>query len=646
VRRVRRKLALIVSPCALALVLAQDAPKPRSAIIFVADGLRQGSVNPTDTPALYRIRTEGVYFANSHSVFPTLTMPNAAALATGHLSGDTGQFANNLFISYPVFDTGNLGRDRGTMVPHVEEDAVLADINDHYGGNYLREASLLAYARSYGYNTATVGKTGPTALQDLADVSVVRRSIRPPVTIIIESATGTPSGIPLSASTLALLESAGLKPMPPARNQPEGTNTEPGTRSANVEHQQWFADVVTRAILPAFGRSSDPFVLVFWSGDPDQTQHAQGDSLNRLKPGINGPTSVAAVRNADRNLKQILDYLDTHPDMWINTNVFVTADHGFSTASRREIDAAGRTTSSYSATLHYKDADGRQEVNDRSLPPGFLAIDLARALDLPLFDPQVQTTDQRGVRRYARVDPTVAKQTDAIRQRPSEATALIGGTGKIEKPTDAKVIVAQTSIHVPDNDRGMVQRIVEFLTTQDYVGGVFVNNRFGAMAGALQMSDIGLIGSATTPKPAIVVNFKSFVLDSEDPFMTGIIVGGVRQQGQGDHGSLARANTLINMAAIGPDFKKRFVDRAPVGNADVQPTLAHILKMKIPSLGKLRGRVLSEALAGGRQTVKFTSDVARSRPSQRGESTVLMYQRVDDHAYLDEACFTKERTCE
>ncbi len=87
--------------------LAQDAPKRRNAIIFVADGLRHGSVNPIDTPALYRIRTEGVYFANSHAVFPTQTMPNAAAIATGHYPGDTGQFANQIFIGYPLFLTGN-----------------------------------------------------------------------------------------------------------------------------------------------------------------------------------------------------------------------------------------------------------------------------------------------------------------------------------------------------------------------------------------------------------------------------------------------------------------------------------------------------------------------------------------------------------
>ena len=81
-------------------------------------------------------------------------MPNSSAIATGHYPGDTGQFANQIFTAYPLFDKGNFGQPRGTFVPDVEDALVLGDLNDHFGGNYLREASFVAYARSYGYNTA------------------------------------------------------------------------------------------------------------------------------------------------------------------------------------------------------------------------------------------------------------------------------------------------------------------------------------------------------------------------------------------------------------------------------------------------------------------------------------------------------------
>jgi arylsulfatase A-like enzyme len=636
----------VLVPAAFAVVFAQDAPKRRNAIIFVADGLRHGSVNPVDTPALHRIRTEGVYFANSHAMFPTQTMPNASAIATGHYPGDTGQFANQIFIGYPLFATGSLGQPPGTMVPDVEDPFVIADLNNQFGGNYMREASLLAFARSYGYNTAVLGKTGPAASQDLSEAAALRGKMREPITIILEGATGSPRSVPLGAGTVALLKAAGLPPAPPPRNQPAGTNTEPGTRAANVEHQQWFADAATRAILPAFAKSAEPFVLVYWSGDPDYTQHAQGDSLNLLSPGINGPTSKAAIQNADRNLKQIFDYLDANPDVRDNTNVFVTSDHGFSTVSRRDVDASGRATRSYSATLRYKDNTGRQEVNDGFLPTGFLAIDLAHELNLPLWDPEQQALDEHGVRRYAKVDPAIAQPGADVRQRPTGGAALIGGSGRISLPVDAKVIIAQTSIYVPGNDRALVHRIVRFLAGQDYVGGLFVNDRFGTVAGALRMSDVGLTGSATTPKPAVVVSLKSFSLDQKNPHMSGVMIGvGTRQHGQGDHGSLARANTFNNMAAIGPDFKKRFISQSPVSNADVNPTLAHVMNMKIPALGTLRGRVITEALAGRPATIRFGPGVARSRPTQDGYSTVLVYQVADRRVYLDEACFTKAAKC-
>jgi predicted AlkP superfamily pyrophosphatase or phosphodiesterase len=54
-------------------------PKPnRNVILFVADGLRHGSVNAQDTPTLWNLREQGVHLQNSHSLFPTFTTANAS----------------------------------------------------------------------------------------------------------------------------------------------------------------------------------------------------------------------------------------------------------------------------------------------------------------------------------------------------------------------------------------------------------------------------------------------------------------------------------------------------------------------------------------------------------------------------------------
>src|SRR5215510_3238319 len=77
-------------------------PKPHNIIIFVADGLRYGSVEPGNMPNMYKLKTEGVDFTNSHSVFPTITTVNASAIATGHYIGDTGDFGNTLYTGAPM----------------------------------------------------------------------------------------------------------------------------------------------------------------------------------------------------------------------------------------------------------------------------------------------------------------------------------------------------------------------------------------------------------------------------------------------------------------------------------------------------------------------------------------------------------------
>jgi hypothetical protein len=71
------------------------------------------------------------------------------------------------------------------------------------------------------------------------------------------------------------------------------------------------------------------------------------------------------------------------------------------------------------------------------------------------------------------------------------------------------------------------------------------------------------------------------------------------------HGSFNRADTLNNMIASGPDFKKGWIDSAPVSNADVNQTVAHVLKLKIPAHGTLLGRVIEESLQGGPEKVDF-----------------------------------------
>ena len=657
--RACRRVVLAISIGVLTISAAVAAPEPvapaatgspspsttqHNLIIFIADGLRHDSVNAADAPTLLALRRRGVHFSNSHSLYPTLTTPNASAIATGHYLGDTGDFSNSEYVGYPSFNHGGFGKVPGTPTPFLENDLVLGDVSDHAaGGNFLNEISLLALARTHGFNTAAIGKLGPTALQDITQLQPVDGHFTVPTTVILDDSTGSPGGVPVAPEIQAALAAAGLGSKPTPREQPTGTAFTPGTLTANVGQQKWFADAATSAILPTFTRNGRPFVLLFWSRDPDGSQHNQGDSLGKLQPGINGPTSRAGIANADANLKQLLDYLAANPALNAVTDVFVTSDHGFATVSRHEIDAAGHPTHAYAAGFSYLGADHKPEMPPGWLPPGFLAIDLAHALGLPLFDPDSQV-EAAGDARYEPVDPT-RQGVPNSRQHPALGDGLLGGSGLVQEQIDARVIVSASGgsdlLYVADGDRELARRIVEFLSRQDYVGGVFVDRGLGRLPGALPLDAIALEGSARMPRPSIVVAFKSFELNHADLLSAIQISDTPLQEGQGMHGGFGRDSTFNNMAAAGPDFKQGFEDPLPVSNADITPTLARVLGLELPTAGGLQGRVLAEALGGAPGTASSRHRTIASGVTAAGLTTVLEYQEYAGHKYFDRACYIR-----
>jgi predicted AlkP superfamily pyrophosphatase or phosphodiesterase len=80
----------------LAPIPAFAQSSAHNVVLFVTDGLRPGMVNEETAPAMAALMKDGVRFANAHSMFPTLTMANASAMATGHKLGDTGTFSNTI----------------------------------------------------------------------------------------------------------------------------------------------------------------------------------------------------------------------------------------------------------------------------------------------------------------------------------------------------------------------------------------------------------------------------------------------------------------------------------------------------------------------------------------------------------------------
>jgi hypothetical protein len=112
------------------------------------------------------------------------------------------------------------------------------------------------------------------------------------------------------------------------------------------------------------------------------------------------------------------------------------------------------------------------------------------------------------------------------------------------------------------------------------------------------------------------------------------------QQGQGMHGSFSRADTFNFTAAIGPSFKRGYVDHMPVSNADVGQTIAKLLHLPIGDTqkGQLIGRVLDEALLGGHEVATSRGELV-SAPGADGLKTIVHYEQVGATRYFKAAGF-------
>jgi Type I phosphodiesterase / nucleotide pyrophosphatase len=589
----RLALAALLAASTALPALAQ----PHNVVIFVADGLRYGSVTPDVAPTMSRIRSEGVDFANSHSIYPTLTTANASAIATGHFLGDTGDYANVIYTGFPVTALA------GSNVPFLENDAVLQEVKAHFPDGYMGPSSLLCAAHAAGYSAAVIGKTGPAGIQALACAGK---------TIVLDDTYNRPTG-PDGAPTGAFPLDPALANLIRLTTGNEHVPLTPAPADLpNRAQQAWLAMATDEDILPSLAGKHKPFALLFWSRDPDATQHAQQDSLGRLVPGVNGPTAKAAITNADANLASLLAALK-ELGLDKTTDVFVTADHGFATIAKSVPDAKGN-------------------LPPPAYPQGFLAIEVSNWLGTKLFDPDAG---------YSELDPSAgehsARGNGVIGQSADHPFAVVAANG------------GSDLIYTDGPDaRAHAKAIFDHLLVAPYVGGLFVNDALlksdpKDFAGALPMSAIRMIGASNIPQPSIVVAFRSF--DAKGcklgPELCAVEIADTSlMTGQGMHGSPSRAETRNFMAAIGPDFKSHFVDRTPIANTDIAPTLAHILGVDLtkgsPAAATLSGRVIDEALAGGKAPV-VSKKMQSSLAAPNGFKTVIDEQLVGDTLYIDAA---------
>jgi predicted AlkP superfamily pyrophosphatase or phosphodiesterase len=562
-------------------------PASTRTIIFVWDGLRPDSVSKQETPNLWSLREAGVWFDDNHSTYPTFTMMNASAFATGSFPATTGFYGNTLW------QPGSTGKNvSGATVdfnqPAFTEDwAILDALNAYYGNQLTLVGTLFQAAQAKGLVTATVGKTGAAYIQDYKRGGyILDENLAAPAGLANELlAAGyalprnTPNGHAPGAVTLATdngnpTAQVATVTVTWPNGLKNGDPTDVSGAKATAAN-----DYMMKAYLGYILPNKKPDLSVIWFRDPDTTQHAYGPGSGNYHQ---------ALRAQDQRLGELLARLRSL-GLDQTTNVIVATDHAHSTVSGPPALFPLRAIKA--GAVGAVDANGFSSSGDVRT-----AELIARAgLGVQPFDGSgCLSSAMAGLKADGTpVYPTLTDADGSICGKAGTTYQTRRYTVPAVLPASAVVIAANGGsdyLYVPSHDPAIVAKLVMFLQTRSEYGAIFLASRYGTVAGTVPMNDVKLEGTANR-NPDIVVSFDF------DPSAVVAGMPGIEFESfsgsRGMHGSFSPVDVHNTLIVSGPSFKSGVVSRLPSGNVDLAPTVAYLLGASLPNAD---GRVLAEAL--------------------------------------------------
>lgn len=584
--------------CMIAPVRTANAEgPPRAARIFVLivwDGLRPDFVSAAHTPSLFAMENEGVRFAQHHSVYPTITMVNAASIATGAFPGGTMILGDQIFLG-PRLRAQKITPPPAAWWAHqpvnLENSATLAALNGptFFNGALFGSESLGQQLRRAGGYLAVVGKKGPTFTFD-------------------DSLSGDPAmGAPIAANNFLFVSDDLVAPpslagqLAPAPPRSKTASVIDGARDA------YFAQIVIGRALPAAKAAAlggHPALVVFWQHNPDLTQHRRG---------LGTQADFDALKLSDDNLARIRAAI-AKLDIANRTDLMVVSDHGFATI---------------------------------------------RAL-VPL----AQLLVAQGIKKSAASDDV--------------AVAANGGTDLL--------YLSREAFPTTQARRAVLQKITDFVESQRWSGPLFTRSaaqesaldspaagsalpieshgedNFGWIKGTFSLDTLGLIGRHSyLDAPDLVVSFRelpeadnrgltgpgapSYIVDGHGEHaeqsgaasnrsdalvapVKGVMYADIGERGGfatglGMHAAAGARELHSFCAALGPDFRRHFVDQLPSGNLDLRATIARAMGLPAADQAGLGGRALDEALSGHQleaETRQSRLTVSRALPATEAET--------------------------
>ena len=574
---------------------AAEAPqRGRIVILMVWDGLRPDLVTPRDTPNLYQLAHSGVRFDRHHSMYPTLTMVNAAALATGASPGVNGIVANTMYFAPVLAGKAPALTEKIAKPVMLESTELVASLNGDgaFAGRLLDLDTVGQQVEREGGYLAVAGKSGPAFLFDNRVESLKDG----------HDSVGDPH-----KDFLFVTDDLIEPPRPDLEKIPAASRD----GAADSARDDYFTRVVTDRALPAAKLASNagrPALIVLWQHNPDITQHLAG--LGTLP-------AFEALSTTDLNLSKVQAALVSN-DISDRTDLIVVSDHGFATV-RMTIDLnALLTTAGLKKALDSEDVVvARNGGSDLIyLSKTDFPSDSARHDELQKIVNFAEAQEWCGP-IFSRDLAPVPDQGKHHRKRSAEKPYL----GWIDGTFAEQVVGIFNPSRSPD-------LVISFREISDQNNNKLTGPEQPAFA---------LAAKGQTPvkneSKTLVHPVKGIMYADAPSFTTGM----------GMHGAAGAAELHSFGAALGPDFKRAFVDTNPTANVDIAPTITRILHLAPnggPNGARPTGRVLTEAFPGNRPWVGTLKPIALSTKLtlQGVEVTnTLRITRLGDHDYLDNA---------
>jgi predicted AlkP superfamily pyrophosphatase or phosphodiesterase len=593
-RRLSEVLAILIvfvaAPTRAQDSLATHRGRGRIVILMVWDGLRPDFVTQRDTPNLFRLAREGVRFDKHHSIFPTLTMVNATALATGAPPGVNGLEGNNFYLA------PSAEMPKGEVVSAEGAKAILNlnGSNEFKGRLIGLDTIAQEVAREGGY-VGVIGKQGPTAVFDNRVATIVDGK-----DIVGEAH----KDYLFASEDLVAPASASEKITIPPDSK---------TTVADEQRDLYFARLVVENALPAAKLAAEagrPALIVLWQHNPDLTQHVAG--LGTLP-------AMEALSLCDNNLMTVRTAIDAL-GIADKTDLIVVSDHGFATIKFRivlsEMLVAAGVKKSHDSTDVVVVPNGGADLvylspTEFATPESKRAVlqkivNFAEAQEWcgPIFSRDSATAPDEPIRRGHR------------QRAPKPYLGWIDGTfsqhvvGLYNAARSPDLVISFREEPDADNKNLTGPTNPAFLIGQ--IGQVSMPNKSAALLHPVK----GLVYADTGTSPT---------------FTTGM----------GMHGAAGEREIHNFCAATGPDFRRGFVDLNPTANTDITPTITEILGT-LPNIGPggvaPAGRAMAEALTDGRRSAGGShSQTMTTNLMLPGVEaiTTLRVSWIGDESYLD-----------